>query len=105
MGINKKQIRENFRNKVFDRDHNKCVFCDVTTNLDAHHITDRNEMPNGGYVLENGITVCSEHHILCEKFHISNGLEWEPGFHPNDLYKKIKSSKELAIKIDFKNGK
>lgn len=26
--------------------------------LDAHHITDRNEMPNGGYVPENGISLC-----------------------------------------------
>ena len=24
-------------------------------------------MPNGGYVLENGITVCSDCHILCEE--------------------------------------
>jgi 5-methylcytosine-specific restriction endonuclease McrA len=105
MGISKKQIRENFRNKVFERDHHKCVFCDIKHDLDAHHITDRNEMPNGGYIIENGITVCPDHHLLCEKFHISGGVEWKPGYHPDDLYKKIGSSKELAIKIDLKNGK
>lgn len=72
---NKKQIRENFRNDVFKRDKYKCVFCDCVENLDAHHITDRNEMPNGGYTKYNGITVCSEHHLLCEKFHMTKGVE------------------------------
>ena len=70
--------------------------------VDAHHITDRSEMPHGGYILENGISVCDEHHIICEKFHITDGEEWHYGFHPDDLYKKINSSKELAIKIDSK---
>jgi len=98
---NKKQIRENFRAVVFARDHGKCVFCDKPA-VDAHHITDRSEMANGGYILENGISVCDEHHIMCEKFHITDGDEWHYGFHPNDLYKKINSSKELAIKIDSK---
>lgn len=66
--------------------------------LDAHHITDRSEMPNGGYVKENGITLCKDDcHMKCEKFHISGGLEWNEGMHPDDLYKKINSSLELAI--------
>ena len=99
--MNKKQIRENFRNKVFTRDKNKCVFCNITDNLDAHHITDRNELTNGGYVLENGISLCEVHHKMAEKFHETNGEEWIEGFHPNDLYKKIGSSKELAIKKDL----
>jgi predicted restriction endonuclease len=97
----KKQIREHFRSVVFVRDKHKCVFCDKTASnykLDAHHITDRSEMPNGGYVLENGISLCSEHHLIAEKFHDTEGKEWEEGFHPDDLYKKINSSKELAIK-------
>lgn len=98
---NKKQIRENFRTVVFARDHGKCVFCDKSA-VDAHHITDRSEMPNGGYILENGISVCDEHHMMCEKFHITDGDEWHYGFHPNDLYKKINSSKEFAIKLDTK---
>jgi 5-methylcytosine-specific restriction endonuclease McrA len=96
---NKKQIREKFRTVVFARDHSKCVFCGKPA-VDAHHITDRSEMPHGGYILENGISVCEEHHIMCEKFHITNGDEWHYGFHPNDLYKKINSSKELAIMLD-----
>lgn len=66
--------------------------------LNAHHITDRNEMPNGGYVKENGITVCEDEcHLRVEQFHISGGTKWEEGLHPDDLYKMIGSTKELAI--------
>ena len=64
--------------------------------LDAHHITDRSEMPNGGYVHENGIALCPECHIKAEKFHQTNGQDWEQGFHPNDLYLKIGSSHKKA---------
>lgn len=92
MAKRKKQVRADFRKAVFDRDGHQCVFCDRTDNLDAHHITDRNEMPNGGYVLENGITLCPEHHLLAEEFHLSGGQTWSPGFHPNDLYEMIGSS-------------
>jgi len=95
--MNKKEIRSAFRNAVFKRDGGKCLFCDIKENLDAHHITDRNEMPNGGYVKENGISLCPTHHMMAEKFHITQGKEWEPNFHPDDLYNKIKSSKQLAI--------
>ncbi len=95
--MNKKQIRLQFRNAVFDRDGHKCVFCDETNNLDAHHITNRNEMPNGGYVAENGITLCFYHHRLVENIYMS-GVESGGPFHPDSLYEIIKSNKELAIK-------
>lgn len=92
----KEQIRECFRSQVFERDGYKCVFCNVRINLDAHHITDRNQMPNGGYVKENGITLCPEHHLIAEKYHITNGTEFVGGFHPNDLYIAVDSSFECA---------
>ena len=95
---NKKLMRENFRNAVFARDNFTCVFCDRVENLDAHHITDRNEMPNGGYVIENGITLCEEHHKLAEIYHYTNKIQSIYGFHPDDLYEKIGSSYELAYK-------
>lgn len=98
----KQKIRENFRTVVFTRDHFTCVFCNRKDNLDAHHITDRNEFEHGGYVLENGITLCPDHHLMAEKYHQTNGEEWFEGFHPDDLYKKIKSSKILAMKKDKK---
>lgn len=93
----KKLIRLKFQEEVFKRDKNKCCFCDETSDLDAHHITDRHLMPNGGYVKENGISLCKEHHLDAEEFHLTNGEHWFEGMHPNDLYKKINSSFEQAF--------
>lgn len=64
--------------------------------LDAHHITNRDDMPNGGYVKENGISVCDECHLKAEAFW-STG-ESVDGFSPEDLYKIIGSSLEQATK-------
>lgn len=67
--------RDDFRNAVFDRDGHKCVFCGETTNLDAHHIVERRlfseECELGGYFVDNGATVCQEHHLACEMTTIS----------------------------------
>ena len=93
----KKQIREQFRTEVFTRDNFTCCFCALEA-VDAHHITDRTEIINGGYVKENGISLCAEHHKIAEKYHESCGKTWYEGFHPDDLYRKINSSKELAIR-------
>lgn len=95
-----KRLRQAFREGVFERDGHRCVFCGSTENLDAHHITDRHSMPNDGYALSNGITLCDSgegHHLMAEEFHISGGKNWFPGMHPDDLYKKIGSSKERAV--------
>lgn len=100
--MSKKQIREKFRNDVFTRDKHTCLVCNkkrTEEELDAHHITDRNQMPNGGYVKENGITVCKEVcHMKVEAYHLSGGVSWVEGLSPNHLYDMIKSSKEIAIK-------
>lgn len=113
---NKKDIREYFRTIVFERDNYTCKVChkkwttnDVDPNagkMNAHHITDRHHFPNGGYVLENGITVCdgkeNSCHMKCELFHISGGTKWNEGLHPDDLYILINSSREKANKADEK---
>ncbi len=96
MSGKKKLIRQNFRDSVFRRDGNKCVLCGQTENLDVHHITDRNLMPFGGYVKENGISLCPDHHEMAESYHHSNGEEYAEGFHPKQLYMKIGSSFEKA---------
>jgi hypothetical protein len=98
---NHKKWRKQFNEDCLKRDKDKCVFCNETINLDVHHITDRKEMENGGYVMSNGITVCHVHHYYCEQFHMTGGgckLE----YHPDALYIKIGSSYEKACE-DSKN--
>ena len=92
----KKKIRIEFRESVFSRDNHICVICGNTEELDAHHITDRSEMPNGGYVLENGISLCANCHRKAEYWHETDGDYFILGFTPYDLYKKIDSNYGIA---------
>src|SRR4051812_35909854 len=64
------RTREQFREAVFKRDGYKCVFCDDLA-VDAHHIIERRLFPDGGYYLENGISVCAKHHLACERTDIT----------------------------------
>lgn len=106
----KQQIREKFRKDVFERDGYKCVMCGRSdVKLDAHHITNRKQIPNGGYVKENGITLCDCYngcHFKAEQFNCNytedwiiktKGKELEP-FRSANLYKLIGSSYEIAYK-------
>ena len=102
MSVEKKNIREIFRTKVFERDKHQCKFCEISTDLDAHHITDRSKMPNGGYVLQNGITLCKKHHLMAEVYHLTEGRSYHPGFHPNELYRLVRSSLEEATSASKK---
>lgn len=103
MSANKKQIRAAFRAAVFARARYRCEGpgCGFTSTperaeaeLDAHHITDRNEMPSGGYVAENGIALCPPCHEKAEHYHATGTAL--PAFHPDDLYRIIGSSRERA---------
>ena len=104
----KKVIRDKFRNGVLERDGHKCKVCgDTISKIDAHHITNRNDMPNGGYVIENGISLCDKPngcHMKAEMFNkyteiwIEKNMKECIGYDPGSLYKKIKSSYELAYK-------
>ncbi len=96
MSRQKKQVRWYFRSAVFERDGYTCRACGFVSSpehaaeeLDAHHITDRNEMPNGGYVVENGICLCSACHWKAETFH--RGEPTPDGFNPSELYALIGS--------------
>lgn len=119
---NKKEIRRKFREDTFHRDGYCCKRCGFGPVIespelvfDSHHILDRNSKDfngTGGYVKENGITLCkydesgleeNSCHMKAEKFHISGGAEWEEGMHPDDLYKLIGSSRGLAIKKSLNN--
>jgi hypothetical protein len=69
--------------------------------LDSHHITDRNFMPSGGYVKENGITLCVDNcHLKAEEY--LQGTVKHEGFSPEDLYRKINSNYELAKKASLR---
>lgn len=97
MSQKKKAVREAFRNAVFKRDMMLCKVCGESKKpLDAHHVTDRNLMPNGGYVPENGIALCPECHEKAEVFHQTGTPE--PGYSPEDLYRMIGSSYEDAVR-------
>jgi hypothetical protein len=62
--------RDQFREAVFARDGHKCVFCGLPAQ-DAHHILERRLWPDGGYYLDNGASVCGDHHLACERTDIS----------------------------------
>ena len=109
MSGEKKAIRKMFRDACYKRDGFRCAMCGLKSSkdkaeeeLDAHHITDRKIMPNGGYVKENGISLCAECHEKAEVFH-STGTA-HPGFAPEDLYKKINSTYEKAVEASEKLG-
>lgn len=103
MSARKKYLRALFRCAVFARADYRCegpgcLFRSSRerseTELDAHHITNRNEMPHGGYVSTNGIALCASCHEKAEVYH-ATGTPY-PGFAPAELYAVIGSSWELA---------
>ncbi len=65
--------REQFREQVLNRDSGKCVMCDKPA-VDAHHIIDRALWDNGGYYLQNGVSLCEYHHWGAEMTIISCDL-------------------------------
>jgi len=106
MSSEKKLIRQQFRDAVFTRDGHKCRVCGWSLfrpgelELDAHHITDRNLMPNGGYVKTNGISLCPTCHEKAEVFHSTGSAL--PNWAPDDLYRMIGSSYEQAYTDSLK---
>lgn len=58
--------RDDFREKVFKRDKHKCVWCGGIA-VDAHHIIERKLFDDGGYYLENGVSLCEKCHLLAEQ--------------------------------------
>lgn len=113
MSQNKKQVRAAFRDSVYKRDKYTCRGCGrkfsidtAKENLDAHHITPRELMIEGGYVKENGISLCKfgvdgttschEKAEACLQGRLDADLIEQ--FAPEKLYNKIGSSYELAVK-------
>lgn len=61
--------RQDFDSLVRKRDQYRCVVpsCGKTENLAVHHIIERKLWSDGGYYLDNGVTLCPRHHILAEQ--------------------------------------
>lgn len=57
--------RDDFRNSVFERDGHKCVICGAPAK-DAHHIIERRLWVDHGYYLDNGASLCEQHHMEAE---------------------------------------
>lgn len=90
-----KQWRKEFNAAVFWRDKNICRVCGKPA-VDAHHITDRHDLPNGGYVLSNGISLCEPCHIGAGPVEVSMGHFNPPIYSAEFFYKMINSSYEKA---------
>lgn len=57
--------REAFKFEVFKRDHQKCVVCKKPA-IDAHHLLERKLFSDGGYYLNNGVSLCDKDHLMAE---------------------------------------
>ena len=91
--MTKKGRRLAFRRDVFARDRHVCVMCGWPAD-DAHHIIDRHEIEGGGYVAENGISLCAGCHAKAEMEHATGRPH--PGYGRTDLFRAINSSEEAA---------
>ena len=121
----KREVRRLFREAVFQRDNHTCQVCGASVTpgladpgvqmINAHHIWPREKMPSGGYVVENGITVCdtklAEGRKSCHE-KVEEALADFIGpkvcgpehydLHPDKLYQKIGSSHEAAYEAALK---
>jgi hypothetical protein len=58
--------RDEFRRLVLERDGGRCVLCRRPAQ-DAHHIMERRLFEYGGYVLDNGVSLCGDCHVRAEQ--------------------------------------
>jgi RNA ligase len=89
--------RDQFREAVFARDSRTCVVCSLP-GVDAHHIMERRLFPDGGYYLNNGVTLCTLCHYKAETTEIDcttlrqaagiTEIVLPPHFFPDGLYDK-----------------
>lgn len=84
----KDPLYQDWRNKVYARDNHTCqwVGCNKKQKLNAHHIKTWADYPGLRFVVENGITLCYQHHKMI------SGMEelYESIFFKILLDKKIK---------------
>ena len=101
----KKKVRAAFRDAVFSRDGYCCKGCGekgTAETLDAHHVTNRDLMPNGGYCEANGVTLCKKIggcHEKAEAWTEENPIST---FSPEELYIRIGSTYAQAVEASKK---
>jgi hypothetical protein len=91
--------RTEFKESVFKRDNHKCVICGKPA-VDAHHIIDRSLFDDGGYYLDNGVSLCFEHHMLAEETEISCEFLRSHAKIKNILYPSDLSLNEFVMDYD-----
>jgi len=52
----------NWRKEILKQFHNKCVMCNSTYRLAAHHIYPKRRFPDKRFDLDNGVALCHKHH-------------------------------------------
>ena len=62
--------REQFKLAVFKRDKMSCVVCKDAA-VDAHHLLERKLFSDGGYYLNNGVSLCEHCHLRAETTELS----------------------------------
>ena len=96
--------RDIFRESVFQRDNHRCVICGNVAK-DAHHIIERRLFDDGGYYIDNGASLCEEHHILAEKTiltceEIREAAGIENVILPSHMYTDVRYDKWGNVYID-----
>jgi predicted restriction endonuclease len=51
-----------WQKEVFKRDGYKCQICGSNKKINAHHLDSFSRYPDLRYIIDNGITLCDEHH-------------------------------------------
>jgi len=78
-------FNKKFKQKIKDRDNNKCVTCESTNRLSVHHI----DYDKKNTTYENCITVCTSHNSRANR----NREHWE-SFYKNKMKKILQSVKD-----------
>ena len=99
---NKKQSWRNtkeyhkWKEKVIERDK-KCLICGNTKHLNSHHINSASYFPNERFNIENGVTLCHNHHTM---FHNS----YKNSYRQKCTKKDFANFLEMMIKISEETG-
>jgi len=75
-----KQLDELWKGAVIKRDGGKCIICGARKSLAAHHILSRRHKSTR-WLLENGVTLCTAHHIY--------GVHYDPVPYVNEFRRRL----------------